>query len=1053
MSYKKAHAPPIRAELVAKHDEYRQAKFIKDTTIVPLSDIEESFKQSLDSIGHPLAVEMKFDTQNWQRFDCPLAAKGNLNVAYKCHSDGRPVLKIQCNKCHPKVISFKFGGHFQFTPIQRQEMQVEVEKRRAEQAEQREAALKAMRDAWDNAKPCLGHPYFARKALAVSESDGLRLDALVRVLCPVRLLSGALVSLQSIPLKGIKKFYASVSPKNGFHVFGSIEAHDEIFFGEGVATCLSIKNAVQKPVICVYGKHFDSIAPIIAKAYPNKQFIYCCDLPSAGEKVTSEDNARKAIALVGGSYVLPDFSMIPADLKPEISRSDFNDLYCLFIEQGKTKAAANDILRQQIQNSIQHGNNSMNGNSTQKENAKSEDKKSDTDPTNDSGSTDGGKEPQQVETEQERTERETISTLAKIDDDLKREREIQVKHIELGVLVGVLKNAVKKERKRIENERRQNNRGNQTNSTVLDRFEMTESGLIHSGKINGERIIIQVTKRKFEIEGRQSDYYSNGGFGLVLKLVDENGTEKRWAMPSRLMSDLKSLEAELNDLGMYVFDVKKLVNYLKAFLTEHAFIGVNQMGWHVINNENYFVLDNEIIGYGKDKESIVYQSQFHVSVFNVVEESLESWQNNIGRLCVGNNLLIGVISHELGATIIQLTNGENFAINAFGVGSIGKSTTDKVRRSTFGTKKQEASATPTGIELTLFQNNDMCTGLEELHRIKCEDLGNIAYMIGNGTGKTRGNANITLKPTLTFRGHCFFTANISAEQHIKNSGQSETGGHMVRILDIPAFGKFGVFENLHEFKSGGGDAFSKKLQEETFKKHGALGREFIKRLIKPENRKLITELYEEIRTKMLEGLSKEDNGQVGRTINNFAKNAAAFEAAIQFGLLGDHFKKGDGIAANITVFNAWINNRGGIGNHESRKIINDAKGFISKHGASRFQLEGKGLDGKADERTSIPGRLGFKKLLSGSWVYYLSNEGFKELCGEENTNYVREVLAEAKIIEKKPVMKNGKPYFEYTQSLKFCGEKKARYVVFTGGTDLENEDELERVEQVGTGRI
>jgi putative DNA primase/helicase len=311
-------------------------------------------------------------------------------------------------------------------------------------------------------------------------------------------------------------------------------------------------------------------------------------------------------------------------------------------------------------------------------------------------------------------------------------------------------------------------------------------------------------------------------------------------------------------------------------------------------------------------------------------------------------------------------------------------------------------------------------------------------MLGNGTGKTRGNSNITLKPTLTFRGHCFFTANITAEQHIRNSGQSETGGHMVRILDIPAaFGKFGVFENLHEFPSG--DAFSKKLQEETTKKHGSLGREFIKCLTNPENRILITQLYEEIRVLMLKGLPKENNGQVGRTVNNFAKNAAAFEAAIQFNLLGSHFKKEDGIAANVALLNVWISNRGGIGNHESRNIINDAKGFISKHGASRFQLEGKGSNGLPEERSSIPNRLGFKEWFNDSWVYYLSNDGFKELCGDQNPNQVKDVLAEANIIEKKLAKKNGKPYFEFTQSHKFGGEKKSRYVVFTGGTDLDNE--------------
>lgn len=101
-------------------------------------------------------------------------------------------------------------------------------------------------------------------------------------------------------------------------------------------------------MICVYGKRFNSIAPIIAKAYPNSRLIYCCDIPSDGEAVASEDNALKAIALVGGSFCLPDFSSIPETLRPEIKRSDYNDLFVLLMEQGKSRADALNTLKKQL---------------------------------------------------------------------------------------------------------------------------------------------------------------------------------------------------------------------------------------------------------------------------------------------------------------------------------------------------------------------------------------------------------------------------------------------------------------------------------------------------------------------------------------------------------------------------------------------------------------------------------------------------------------------------------------------------------------------------------
>lgn len=292
-------------------------------------DIEQSFKKSLDSIDHPLIGEMKFDTQNWQRYDCPTSSKGNANVAYKAHTDGKPCLKVQCHKCHARPLVYKYGNKLEMTPFQYEEMQQKAKLKKAIDVKQRSKAIAEINVIWQNAKPCIRHAYFERKCLSITESDGLKLDVEGRILCPIRLITGELVSLQKIPVIGKKKFHFGTSSKNGFCIFGSIEAHDEIFFAEGIATSLTVRDAVNKPVICVYGKHFSDIAPIIRKTYPDKRFVYCCDLPSKGEKVTSEQDARKAISLAGGRIRLPDFSSIPNDLAPEISRSDFNDLLVL----------------------------------------------------------------------------------------------------------------------------------------------------------------------------------------------------------------------------------------------------------------------------------------------------------------------------------------------------------------------------------------------------------------------------------------------------------------------------------------------------------------------------------------------------------------------------------------------------------------------------------------------------------------------------------------------------------------------------------------------------
>jgi phage/plasmid primase-like uncharacterized protein len=320
--------------------------------IVPnILDIERHFKDSLANLNHPLDESIVFDTASWQRFDCPTSPKNNKNASYRAHSDLNPVpvLKFDCHKCGIKEnISYKGSDTLTITPQEQAEIQLEAIKRKREQEVQSETSLNAMRAKWDGAKPCMTHPYFDRKRLMITPADGLRLDSSGNILCPVRLITGEVINIQSIPAQGKKRFYAGLPSKAGFHAFGTIEADRDIYFAEGIATAKTINESIESPVICVYGKRFNSIAPIIAKAYPNSRLIYCCDIPSDGEAVTSEDNALKAIALVGESFCLPDFSSIPETLRPEIKRSDYNDLFVLLMEQGKSRADALNTMKKQL---------------------------------------------------------------------------------------------------------------------------------------------------------------------------------------------------------------------------------------------------------------------------------------------------------------------------------------------------------------------------------------------------------------------------------------------------------------------------------------------------------------------------------------------------------------------------------------------------------------------------------------------------------------------------------------------------------------------------------
>ncbi|STX37710.1 phage/plasmid primase, P4 family [Legionella feeleii] len=318
-------------------------------------DMELFFKQSLDSIGHPFNGNIVFDS-DWQRYGCPESKSSKTSAGYKVHSDGKPTLKFWCGKCGLSE-SFSFDEKYEHEPIHIDHQEAIRKKNEREQLAivTLENARDELKKLWDLSTPCNSHPYIYSKQMSISEEDGLRVTFDGVLLCPVSSVNGDLISLQRIYWdktnnKFEKRFFKGLSPKNGFHLFGDLASHRQVYFAEGIATALAINKATNKPVICVYGKHFDTIAPIMAKAYPDRQFIYCADadLVTSTKQTTSEDNANKAVSNIGGEIRLPDFSAIPKAINLETSRSDFNDLYVLLLAHGFSKDAVLIELKRQL---------------------------------------------------------------------------------------------------------------------------------------------------------------------------------------------------------------------------------------------------------------------------------------------------------------------------------------------------------------------------------------------------------------------------------------------------------------------------------------------------------------------------------------------------------------------------------------------------------------------------------------------------------------------------------------------------------------------------------
>lgn len=309
-------------------------------------NIEQSFRNYLNYIGHPLDGSIQFDTTGWPRYSCPHSSdKHNQDVAYKAHSDGIPALKVKCHKCHPDVIIHKYESakydvdwsNFSKIKIQKSESNID--------------GLNYLMNTFKTAIPCENHDYFIKKHVKITKNDSFKIRSSDNaLLCPIYSISGDLISGQKILQDGKKRFFKNTTPKAGFHILGSLEGATEFILAEGIATALTIRESLNQPVICVYGKsNFTSVSNALQDKYQHVRFKFICDLDADSGSEKSALNAISSLEVNIHTLVLPDFTIIPKSLRPEVDRSDFNDLFVLLLALGSSRNDALLEVKRQIE--------------------------------------------------------------------------------------------------------------------------------------------------------------------------------------------------------------------------------------------------------------------------------------------------------------------------------------------------------------------------------------------------------------------------------------------------------------------------------------------------------------------------------------------------------------------------------------------------------------------------------------------------------------------------------------------------------------------------------
>jgi putative DNA primase/helicase len=232
------------------------------------------------------------------------------------------------------------------------------------------------------------------------------------------------------------------------------------------------------------------------------------------------------------------------------------------------------------------------------------------------------------------------------------------------------------------------------------------------------------------------------GWGRLLRWRDSNGQAHEWAMPMSLLAgDGNEYRQRLLDGGLYIAPGRSarelLTVYLQTMKPERRALCAVSVGWH----DHNFVLPNATIG-PEGAKTVLFQSPFEADHHLNVCGTVDDWRKNVGLYCSGNSRLILAASCAFAGPLLSVVGGECGGVHFVGATSTGKSTALLVGGSVLGGGGRNGfveswRTTGNGLEAIAANHNDLTLFLDELAQMDAREAADIAYLLGNGTGKSR----------------------------------------------------------------------------------------------------------------------------------------------------------------------------------------------------------------------------------------------------------------------------------------------------------------------------
>ena len=393
---------------------------------------------------------------------------------------------------------------------------------------------------------------------------------------------------------------------------------------------------------------------------------------------------------------------------------------------------------------------------------------------------------------------------------------------------------------------------------------------------------------------------TDDNYGLMLRFKNQSYRWRKWLMPLDMLSGgCEELRSELLKQGLRIDHHKRnmLPSYLQSQRPKKRLECALKVGWH----GDVFVLPDRVIG---NRDDVFFQTDHAITANYSQRGTLEEWQVNLAQYCRGNPLMLFQVSAGFAGPLLNKYHMDYAGFHSYGDSSTGKTTGQKIAASSWGGEhfRKTWRATGNGLEASAVLYNDCLLALDELGECDPKEAIQSIYMLGNGAGKQRANVRGTSRQVQRWRLILLSNGETTLKAHAKSAGLSVKAGQEIRLLEIPVFGQYGAFDDLHGMKDG--RTFSDMLQENTKKYYGTAGIAYLEKLVNDKQ-----DLGGLLESALVKFISEDMQPQEKRAARAFALVAVAGELATDYSVTG--WSKGEATTAVIQCFEQWRLNRGG----------------------------------------------------------------------------------------------------------------------------------------------